>query len=221
MGVFIEALPSRCLPKRRMEKVTIPGRMGCLYIDDGSYEPMVLTVALNLNNAADAAGVSAWMAGHGELVFSDDPDTVYRAVVMAAQKIKRRRYQSRNFDTLTVTFECDPCRYRVDEAVIQPENGGTLVNPGTLPALPLLRLTCGEGDGEITLGGARVALTMAAACVVLIDCEARLACVEGTSERVTLTLTDRLWPEIPVGSSAISWTGCISSVLVEPRFRWL
>jgi predicted phage tail component-like protein len=221
MGVFIEALPSRCLPKRRMEKATIPGRMGCLYIDDGSYEPMTLTVVLNLNNVADAAAVSAWLSGYGELVFSDEPDYVYRAVVMAAQKIKRRRFQKRNYDTLTVTFECDPCRYRAVEAVLQPENGGTMVNPGTLPSLPLLRLSCESGDGEIAVGGARVGISMAEAGVVLIDCEARLACVEGTSERVTLTLKDRAWPEIPVGDCAIAWSGCISGVTVEPRSRWL
>ena len=67
--------------------------------------------------------------------------------------------------------------------------------------------------GEVTLGIAGLA------SAITIDVPQRLAYREGIN--LTGSLTGDDWPMLPVGSTAISWTGSVSRITITPNWRAL
>ncbi|MEG2389013.1 MAG: hypothetical protein RSC90_10670 [Clostridia bacterium] len=222
MGVKIESLPADCAPKRRYVKETVPGRSGALMIDEGGYEPVVLTAVLNTAGTGNARAINAWLTGAGDLILSDTPNYCRRAVAIDGIAYKRLRIRDiEAYDTLTIKFQCDPFLYESDpESFLLDTNPKTLVNPGTVPAEPLLVIS-GTGRVVVTVGGVSVTLDgLVAGSPITIDCDAKCAYKGAIANQVSMTLNDHAWPTLPIGDTTIGWAGN-ASVKITPHWRWL
>lgn len=150
IGIYPESRPSMPAPSRRATKVTIPGRDGDLYVEDGAIEDIQIQITFSFHTAPDDWGdtfraLKAWTADRTAwnytkicaLRFSDDPDYFYvvkRTIVQTTDRTARR------IGRATVTFICDGWSYLYAGSYQVAISGTTLTltNPTTEAARPVL-----------------------------------------------------------------------------------
>lgn len=220
MGVRVAKLPDVPVAGERGKAVEIPGRDGVLWLPDDSFEAIEMKVELELTDTADISGLTAWLTGSGELVLSDMPEYGYRARVAKGFDLERGMYAAGRKKAV-VHFTCAPFRYQAGSPEMEPITAaGLFAGNGNWPALPAITVY-GSGDINLMVNDATVLMTGVDGHITL-DCEAMMAFKDGVnaSTQVTLMSDDDLWPRLDPASNRISWSGSVSSVVIEPRWRW-
>ena len=95
-------------------------------------------------------------------------------------------------------------------------SGATLTNPGTLPAFPEIQM---EGSGAVSIqidGKTLVIPSLTSGWTA--DCANRWICQNGTPQWNAWTGD---FPQIPVGTSTILFTGSITKLTITPHWRYL
>ena len=218
LGLVMLKMPSLVRPTLRTTRNAPPARHGELIQTDGAYEAIKLSVTLGMLGANVIDTVAAWLTGEGSLILSDDITRCYRAAVYEGFTFERQRtFDGQVYDPFVVTFDCsDPFRYLVSDPLVTVAAGGTtLINDGTLEAQPVLTVV-GSGSGAIVIGGRTLQLTGMAAGTLTIDGEAKLLRADYSGAAM-----DGSFPTLPVGSSACSYSGGITSLKVLRNRRWL
>lgn len=129
-GLLISELPPISKPAMRTKQTVIDGRDGAM-IEDLGYSAYNKTVLVGLRGDYDINKVIKYFTGEGDLVFSNEPDKVYKAKIIDSIDFQRLvRYR-----TASVTFLVQPYKYKKDEAMKETEvvtTSGTsvVVNPG-------------------------------------------------------------------------------------------
>ena len=223
--MFVEEMPDRPRAKKRVTEDQVIGRSGKLHTDTGAWEGMQLTVKLNMWNKADPDDVAAWLSGYGALVISDDPDKCYRAhVVDQVTAARRRTPGGRNYDTVTVKFDCEPFRYESDPDQITITGETSVQCQGTVNADPWIFVT-GTGDVSVTVGDSTVELSGLTGSAVLIDCDAKMCVlVDDPDTQVAVTLTNGEWPQFGVegDTTTVSFEGeDVDEIKIQPNWRWI
>lgn len=119
--------------------------------------------------------------------------------------------------TFAVNFRCFPFWYQEDTADITVNASGTIVtNPGSVYAEPILTV---YGSGNITLmvGTTIVELEDISGNIVL-DCALKEAYLGNA------LMNDRMTGDFPVlkpGANAVSWSGTVTRVVIQPNWRYL
>lgn len=219
-GVRMLSMPTRPHPARNGELKKVAGRDGKLFLDEGTYDRVLVTVRLiaTQNNIDD---VNAWLTGEGTLRFGDAPDRAYRATIVKEFAMSHRnpRLCGQEF---TVTFDCEPFRYAYPEpeAVAFTSASGTIENPGTAAAQPRLKIEC-NSNFVLTINGYTIESKNLTADGVIVDCELQ-DCYDltGAQNMNTYMIIDE-YPVLSPGENAISWTGGITSLEITPRWRYL
>lgn len=223
MKVFMLELPVRPAPVESGKREDVPGVSGGLWVPEGGYGRINVSVKLEAGDGADMDAVNAWLSGEGDLVFGDEPNRAYRArITKSADRSCTRRRLNRSWKQ---GFDCEPFRYLHPEmnAIEISASGTKISNPGTVGAQPLIRVS-GSGDGALMIGGATMLLSGMSAPVYL-DCEAKMAFTgEGTASSPRVLATQHVtgeWIEIAPGESYVTFTGGITGVRIAPRWRFL
>ena len=95
-------------------------------------------------------------------------------------------------------------------------SGSTITNPGSVYSEPILTVT-GSGDITLMVGTTIVELEDISGSIVL-DCALKEA-YQGST-----LMNDHMTGEFPVlkpGMNAISWTGTVTRVVIQPNWRFL
>lgn len=222
MRVYMLGLPTRPSTAQDGERKDVPGVAGGLWVTDGGYRRVKVSVQLEAGDGADIDAVNAWLTGDGDLVFGDEPNRAYRATInTSADRSHTRRRLNR---TWKQSFDCDPFRYLYPAAdMIAIANPSTkITNPGTVRSAPLIKVN-GSGDGTLMIGRSTMLLSDMDA-PVYIDCEAKMAFTgDGTTESPRLLATQKItgdWIEIAPGDSYVVFSGGITGVSIAPRWRF-
>lgn len=218
-GVELLSMPTRPHPARKGDSIDIPGRDGKLFMDEGAYDRVLVSLRM-IATSGSMDAVNAWLSGSGNLRFGDDPNRAYRAMITKefATSNRNNRLNGREF---TVTFDCEPFRYVYPDsgAVAIAASGDTITNPGTVYSLPRIKVT-GNGDFTMTVNGYLIeaqGLTGGA----IIDCELQeVLSLDGMESRNAYFAMDE-FPRLSPGINAVTWTGSVTSVQIEPRWRYL
>lgn len=219
LGMIVEKMPSKVRARKRVTKHPVLGRDGTLNANGGAYEAISLSVTLNAFGSATEAEIANWLDGKGDLILSDDPTVYYKATAYADVRMQRyRTAEGRNYDSVMVTFECDPYRYRVGEQILEAINGDFIPNDGSGEAKPIITVY-GSGSVNLMVGLSTVLIDNLSGSLTL-DCDAKTAMTGGTWQGGNVRIVGG-WPVLKVGQTAISWTGGATKVTVEPRVRWL
>ena len=147
-GVEMLSMPTRPHPARKGDLIDVPGRNGKLFMDEGAYDRVIVSVrVIAVDGNMDA--VNGWLSGKGLLRFGDDPTRAYNASVTKEFSISNRNSRLRGQE-FTVVFDCEPFRYVYPPKPAEEitTSGGTITNPGTVFSQPEIKLT---GSGDITL----------------------------------------------------------------------
>lgn len=227
LHLIVEKYPARPIPKRKIERFSVPGRSGDIVVPYNAFENVkrvydcYLSAEVTGQSLAEtSAAFVNWLSygGYAELSDDYDPDVYVMATCVAGGDIENIQDL---FGRIRIEFDCKPQRFlTAGKTMVTYSTAGTILNPTPYTARPLIKLTGTSSSGTLTVGAATLTLTETCSNVV-IDCEAED--VYQLSGGVVTNLNTKVSgavPELPAGNNAISWTGAISSVSIEPRW-WL
>lgn len=156
-GLYISGDGAFNSPARRGEMITIPGRNGSLFIDEGAFENIEVpypafigtgeevlfrTKLRNLRSQLAATG------NYRRLVDTYHPDEFRLAIYRSGLEADPMHYtRAGKFD---VIFECKPQRFLISGEIPQTfvENG-VIENPTPFESLPIIEVT---GNGDVAIG---------------------------------------------------------------------
>ena len=223
IGVVVEDMFDVHRPKRNAQTIQVPGRDGRLTQDDGTYDTYTISGKINCFGAP-LSDVYAWLSGSGDLILGDEPTRSIRA--NATAQIKNTRFRCDGcYDSLQVSFDCQPFRYHVEQTdgandIPLTSSPATVSNPGTYKSAPRLTIE-GTGDAVLTIGTQILEVTDLAGGVI-IDSELG-ECFDLTETAMRndrVTLMDDNFPALHPGANIISWTGTgVTKITVTPRWR--
>lgn len=217
-GIHVLTHPPIARPRERITTQVVPGRSGTLTITEGEcvYDEFIAPCECIAPNPTSIPAFSAWLHGPGLVMFGNRPAGYHHARVsnqLDFETVMRGRAHRR----FTVNFRCQPFLYLLgfpDTVLTAP---GPVVNQGTVFAEPVITVE-GSGDVDLTVGDVTLGIAGLASSIT-IDVPQRLAYREGVN--LTGSLTGDGWPTLPVGSSAVSWTGSVSRITITPNWRTL
>lgn len=216
MGVIVTAMPETVRAERRIESITVAGRNGSLHTDEGVYESYDRTMECALIKRARLDEITAWLVGSGEMTFSTEPDKVYRVTI--ANKISIAQMM-RVFQKFQVVMDTQPFKYSVNAAgdALELTAPTTIRNSGTVYSEPIITVF-GSGDVTLTINGADFPLYGVEESIT-IDSEMMEVFKGDTNQNGKYGGAD--FPRFEVGKNEIRWTGHVSKIKIQPRWRWL
>ncbi len=216
MDILISAMPDIVKPRRREEEVAIPGRNGVLTIDEGTYEGYTISVECGARGTEKLEEIAAWLDGSGDLFLSTEPDKIYKARISNAISIADVIYLYISF---LVQFKVFPFKYSVNAfgdnfTLTRP---CSIYNKGTVCSQPTMTIY-GNGNIILTVNGTNYGLNGINGSVT-IDSEMMEVYKDATNANDKYSALD--FPRFEVGENSISWTGSVTKIEVEPKWRWL
>lgn len=217
-GIHVLEQPPLTLPAERVTFTDVPGRSGSLTTLEGEdvYEDVVLTAQCFIQSGARVPEIAAWLRGSGTVTFANRDGGFYYARVVNQipfEKILRGNPHL----AFAVNFRCKPFWYPKEVAPITLTRSGSFVeNPGSVYAEPVITV---YGSGNITL---MVGMTIADLEGIAGNITLNTPLMEAYSEATSMNgAMSGDFPTLLPGQNAVSWTGNVTKVVVEPNWRWL
>lgn len=222
LGVIVQELPPLTLSEERVEFKPVLGKSGSYTMLDGDnvYEDIVQPVKCCLTDAAYQEQVIAWLRGRGGLILGNMPNRYYDARCINQLELKQvlRNNPHRSFSAV---FRCKPYRYHYPAiAPYALANGGTITNPGTIDAEPMIVIT-GSGNIALTLGDKVIEISGLTGSIT-IDTAYGIVYRTGSNPLQGLfgSVSSEDWPfTLPPGDTVVGWTGTVTGVTLEPNWR--
>lgn len=218
-GIHVSEQPPITIPLERSKQVTVPGRPGSLTLLEGDdvYDDLMLTVTCFVQDSSRIPEIAGWLKGSGTVTFANRQGGHYNARVanqIAFEKILRGN-PHRSF---AVNFRCSPPFWYADDAedITLTTSTTTVNNPGNVYSEPLIKVY-GSGDITLMIGQQLVELS-SVNNYLFLDCALK-ECYRGSALRNEKMTGD--FPVLVPGDNAISWTGSVTRIVIEPRWRYL
>ncbi len=214
-GVRLQEMPKRLRAELRGKAVTVPGYSGDLWLPENAYDIVQIELHCRAAPEANLEEIAAWLTGFGDLVLGDAPDYCYKARLTVEIPFERflPGNSPRNF---TVKADCQPFRYYSNPQPTVLIAPGSLVNPGTVPSAPIITVI-GSGDITLTVGAQTIGLTNVPGSIT-IDSTMQDAY---NGDTLLNNAMSGEFPILPLGRTPISWSGAVSSIAIQPNWRWL
>lgn len=214
-GLLISELPPISKPKMRVQETEIDGVDGSRFEELG-YESYDKTIKVGLVGKFDINEVIKYFSGNGNITFSNEPDKYYRARIIDQIDYERLlRYRTAN-----IKFRVQPFKYELDESpVTLTASGKSVTNNGLETSKPRMTIT-GSGTVEIYVNSLKVFTYTfpEGETEVVVDSEKQDAYLGVFLKNRNMTGD---FPILQSGENTISWTGNVTSIVVEPNSRWL
>lgn len=216
MGVIMLKAPSIYKPTKRVNEIEIAGRNGVLHEDTNTYENYTKEAECHVMDRSRIDDVCAWLNGCGEVIYSSEPDKVYRAFIKNQIPFNNILL---NLNDFLVQFDCFPFKYSVNgfHDSISMKEGGNIYNKGTVYAEPTITVY-GSGDINLTINGEEFGLLDVSGHVTI---NSELMEVYRGNVNCNNQFQGREFPRFVVGENKISWFGNVERVEVEPKWRWI
>lgn len=216
-GVYIGRMPSHKKASMRNAEYYVKGRDGALHVDEG-YANFDMNVRLVLVNGSATARqyVNAWADGTGKLISSDNTSLAYMASVKSEVRWNRVQGNDGYYDTADITFNCQPFMYESVDSVVDLTASGSLTNPGSADAYPLI---CVEGSGTVSFEFAGYPITinnMTTGVPVYIDCANGYV----YNPSGATTMTGEI-PKLDLGINNVIFGDGVTKITVTPHWRWI
>jgi len=211
--LIINKLPSIFKAAKDIEKIELQGRDGFLTKDNESYKSIVKSVECTIKNLSQIDFICSWLSGGGEVIFSNEPDKIYKATIINQIEFKRAFV---NFHSFIILFECQPHKYSIDNNIVTLSTSGTIFNSSTTSSKPVIKIY-GTGSVDLIINSNVIHLTSVVDYVV-IDSEL-MDCYKDTVLKNNYMNGD--FPILIKGDNVISWIGTVTKVEITPNWRWL
>ncbi len=217
-GIHVLEQPPVTRPSERVTFTDVPGRSGSLTLLQGDdvYDDLTLTAVCIISDTSRIPEICTWLRGSGKIVFANRQGGFYEGRVVNQipfEKILRGNPHLR----FAVNFRCKPFWYQENVPEINVTNSGTFItNSGSVYSEPVITV---YGSGEITLmvGMTIVELDGIMDCITL-DSPLMEAYKGATSMNGCMSGD---FPTLLPGQNAISWTGNVTKIVIQPNWRYL
>ena len=156
-GVFISGEGAFDAPARRGEMISIPGRNGSLFMDEGVFENITVEYPAFIGTGYESlfrqklGDLRSWLSSRGNykrLTDTYHPDEFRLGVYKEGLEVDPQHITRAG--KFTMKFDCKPQRFLVsgEDPVVFFSNG-TIVNPTLFAASPLIKVT---GNGTVAFG---------------------------------------------------------------------
>ena len=217
-GIKLQEMPPIIRPQERVEHVTIPGRAGDVTLTEGDdiYESYIQTIPLIVDSAANVSAAEKWLRGSGYLTLCSEPSRKQLARVINSVEFRKHSKNSSWWEA-DVQFYCEPLKEDTTSVPVDVTSSGTTVNnPGDVVSRPLITVI-GSGTVTITIGGKTIAITdLTSGWKVDSDLQWIL---DGTTPKQGVYTGD--FPVFNPGNNTVAWTGSITKLTIDGRWRYL
>lgn len=214
-GLLIQSLPAISKPQMRVEVEEIDGRDGDIVTKLG-YAAYEKEVEIGLHGNFDINQVIEFFSTEGEVIFSNEPDKIYRYALYDQIDYERLI----RFRTATVSFHVQPFKYSTEADQTITSSGATVTNSGNVESKPTVTIT-GSGTITFTLNGQQIfIIEMGDQTSITIDAET----LEAYSGEILMNRSvqgDYTNLRLDSGDNTLSWTGTVSTVVIQNRSRWI
>jgi len=217
-GIHVAEHPPITVPAERVSYTEVPGRPGSLTTLEGTdvYDDLLLTVNCFIDSPDRISEISAWLKGAGTVTFANRQGGFYYARVSNQIEFSKilRGNPHRSF---SIIFRCKPFFYLTEvESINLLESSGIITNPGNVYSEPLVTV---YGTGEITLMLGSIILELAEIDgSITMDSELQEAYSGDTSLNHCMAGE---FLKLQPGHNAYSWSGDVTNITIEPRWRTL
>ena len=223
-GLLIQSLPPITKPLMRTQVEEIDGRDGDIITPLG-YQAYDKTIRIGLHGKYDVDEVIQYFATDGTVIFSNEPDKVYKYQQLGQIDLERLI----RFRQADVVFHVQPFKFSATETALTFADVDELetpaievVNSGNTVSRPKITIV-GSGTVNLSINGyLYFVIDMSNDSSITLDGTLMEAYQETTS-----TLKNRLVTGdynnllLRIGSNTISWTGSVTDIVVENYSRWL
>lgn len=216
-GIHVSEQPPVTLPSERATFTNVPGRSGSLTTLEGNevYDDLLLTATCFISDPSRIPDIAAWLRGSGTVTFANRQGGFYHARIVnqiSFEKILRGNPQ-RSF---AVNFRCKPFWYMADvQPITLTTSGAFITNPGSVSSEPVITV---YGNGEVTLMVGMTIVELDVSGSITLDTPLMEACSGIASMNSTMSGD---FPVLLPGQNAISWTGNVTKVEIQPNWRSL
>lgn len=213
-GIYITKRPEIPTPERRYEEITVPGRNGSLLVED-EFDDITYSVEFN---TVDPGGksklreVKGFLFGKKKLQFSDDMSAFYKIKAVTVEPIAN---PLSDVGIFTVNFRLDPFAY-LEEISQLYQQRAYVFNHGTYWSEPIITVY-GSGDGKLYIGS-YVLEIRGLTNSITIDCELKHAYGTSITDNKNRNISGE-YPRLMTGRSRLSWSGGITQVSINGRWR--
>ena len=216
-GIHVLEQPPVTIPSERVTFTDVPGRSGSLTQLEGDdvYDDMVLTATCLIADPSRIPEIAAWLRGSGTVTFANRQGGFYHARVVNQIPFEKilRGNPHRSF---AINFRCKPFWYLSDVEPITLSTSGTFItNPGCVASEPVISV---YGSGEITLMVGMTITELEITDKITLDTPLMEAYSGSTSMNSCMSGD---FPSLLPGKNAVSWSGNVSRVEIQPNWRSL
>ena len=216
-GIHVLEQPPVTIPSERVTFTDVPGRSGSLTQLEGDdvYDDMVLTATCLIADPSRIPEIAAWLRGSGTVTFANRQGGFYHASVVNQIPFEKilRGNPHRSF---AINFRCKPFWYLSDVKPITLTTSGSLItNPGCVVSEPVITV---YGSGEITLMVGMTITELEITDKITLDTPLMEAYSGSTSMNSCMSGD---FPSLLPGKNAVSWSGNVSRVEIQPNWRSL
>lgn len=217
-GIHVLEQPPITVPSERVTHTIVPGRPGSLTTLEGDdvYDDMILTATCLIADPSRIPEIAAWLKGSGTVTFANREGGFYYARI--ANQIEFAKVLRGNpHRSFAVNFRCKPFWYLSDvETITLTSSTSIISNPGSVYAEPIITL---YGSGEITLMvGTTIVELSDVANSITIDTPLMETYAGDISANSCMSGD---FPRLQPGQNAISWSGDVNRIVVQPNWRML
>ena len=217
-GIHVTEQPPITIPAERSKQTVVPGRPGSLTQLEGDdvYDDLLLTATCFIPDPAQIPAIASWLKGRGTVTFANRMGGHYKARI-ANQIPFEKVLRGNPHCAFSVNFRCFPFWYRDHVSDITVNASETFItNPGSVYAEPILTVY-GTGNISLMVGTTLVELENIQGSITL-DCELKEAYWGNTLMNGRMTGD---FPKLKPGTNAVSWSGAVTKVVFQPRWREL
>ena len=216
-GIHVSEHPPITLPAERSTFTNVPGRSGSLTVleDEDVYDDLLMTCTCFIENTNRLSEIAAWLRGSSKVTFANRQGGFYYARVVNQIPFEKilRGHPNRSF---AVNFRCKPFFYLDDSPTYTLTKMTFLTNPGAVRAEPVITVY-GSGDITLMVGMTIVELTGVNGSITL-DTPRMEAYCGNVSANMKVSGE---YPMLGTGATAVSWSGNVNKVIVQPNWRTL
>lgn len=204
---------------KNIQTISILGRNGVLTKDYGFLD-RTITVNFNFkirdreeNMSKKIRNISSWLINAKKITFTDDKEVYYKVKSVNISDIARNL---RVFGSFSVTFTIEPFAYYSLNSKLVLTNSTKIFNIGSYESEPYIKI---YGSGNVTLNiNDKETILKSINEYIEIDTE-----IKETHKNYE-SMNDKKvgdYPVFKIGENSISWTGSVTRVEIEPRWRFL
>ena len=217
-GIHVLELPLITVPAERATHINVPGRPGSLTALEGDdvYDDMILTATCLIADPDRIPEIAAWLKGSDTVTFANREGGFYYARI--ANQIEFAKVLRGNpHRSFAVNFRCKPFWYLSDvEPITLTSSTSIINNPGSVYSEPVITV---YGSREITLMvGTTIVELSGVSGSITIDTSLMEAYAGDISANRCMSGD---FPRLQPGQNAISWSGDVTRIVVQPNWRML